>query len=200
MHPYLENTTAATSLLFDELAKEQIDLDELMRRTTAVYIKRTSGGRINPSDYARMSPEEINNWTARYMRDIGTLHAAADQVSMRIRDRHFSLGVLAGAILQMARQGISWRWGGYDQAKGCPRVRDIRNNPALPIAKVVFAGRNQALHFEEEAMRKEPTQDVLDALGLLHAPEKNLARDFLAILEWRDYDSYLKDMQQLLPA
>jgi hypothetical protein len=196
MHQYLHNTRHATKLLFDELAKEELDYDDLMRKRTDIEIKRQFGGRIDPQTYARMSPKEIQARTANHMREVGNLHQVADQVLTRIRDRSFSLAVLAGAILQMGRQGISYEWKVYQKA---PQVRNIHDNPTLPIALVVFAGRNQALHFEEAKMKQKFVRDVLDALGLRHEAKKNLARDFLSHLGWRDYDAYLKDMQQLLP-
>jgi len=108
-------------------------------------------------------------------------------------------GVLAGSVLQIAKQGLSIGW---RRRNNCPSTREVYGQP---IAWVIFAGRNQALHFEDETLTNDETKACLAALtsarapaDLAHIARRSLAPAILSLLGWNDYEAYLADMVALL--
>lgn len=106
---------------------------------------------------------------------------------------------IAGAILQIAKQGISMVYGGLATA---PEGRKIGT---LPMRDIIWQARNQALHYEEGKFNK-PVVDLFATLAFEQGPAFSLpghlgqsrAKQVLAVLGWTNYASYERDMQVLL--
>jgi len=136
-----------------------------------------------------------------------------------------SIGTLCGAILQIAYTGIrlfstnrtvpselsSIIKPGSKLARFCTgrRVREV------PIGLIIYAGRNQYAHWEEEKMKNEVNEWVFNTLAIEHGIKsaekfKDPAFDLnnksiliyssnvLSIIGWDSYDPYLADMKNLL--
>lgn len=136
-----------------------------------------------------------------------------------------SISTLCGAILQIAHTGIRL----YSINKVVPsellsiikhgsklacfctgrRVREV------PIGLIIYAGRNQYAHLDEEKMKNQVNEWVFNTLATEHGIKsaekfKDPAFDLnnkriliyssnvLSILGWDSYDLYLADMKNLL--
>ena len=137
----------------------------------------------------------------------------------------FALGMLCGAILQVAATGIRWFSRNSiipddftisigKQKKGLAPFcigRYVRN---VPIGLIIYAGRNQYNHMEGEELH-EPNRTVFDYLARNHGHTSdepfidpsfdlnntsliNYSANVTALLGWRCYDNYFTDMSQLL--
>ena len=129
------------------------------------------------------------------------LKADMARLQKELIDKDISLQALSGAILQIAKQGLSLVHGGL---KGAPCVRTLAPSP-LTLSAVVWEGRNQAMHYEAG----DPHEPVKECFHELHThfgsrfdlaahSNRSRARQVLEVLGWTDYLSYLKDMQALL--
>lgn len=105
---------------------------------------------------------------------------------------------VCGAILHIAKQGISIVHGGLGNA---PSGRSIGT---VTLRDVVWQGRNQAIHYEEENFH-EPVVHVFHALEASHGADFSLqnyagqsrARQVVDLLGWNSYQAYLSDARQL---
>lgn len=111
----------------------------------------------------------------------------------------FSTAVLCGAVLQIAKQGISIVH--KQAARGFTGGRQIAG---MPLAEVIFEGRNQALHHEEGRfhnpcqtcfMKLERVYD--DRFSLALHPHENLSVHIIDVLGWHSYAAYEQDMRSL---
>ncbi len=110
-----------------------------------------------------------------------------------------ALAVLSGGVLQLGKQGISTVYGKWESS---PNTRQIAG---LPLAEVIWAGRNHALHYEDPKPKdhtrtvfEKLEQDFGKPLSLTLNPQRNLAFHVLCVLGWYSYKSYLADMNALL--
>lgn len=109
-----------------------------------------------------------------------------------------SVQALAGAVLQIAKQGIAVVRG--DLAT-CPPGRSVGRDT---LKNVIWQGRNQSMHWEENAFHPP----VITCFANLHldfgsefrlpttAP-RSLAKQVLRVLGWTDYKSYEHDLVSL---
>lgn len=107
---------------------------------------------------------------------------------------------IAGAVLQIAKQGISLVHGGLAAA---PQGRKIGS---LYTKDIIWQGRNQAIHFEEGNFKKAITDlfTILETeqgarFSLAAHPQQNRAKQVVELLGWTQYASYVQDMQALIP-
>lgn len=118
------------------------------------------------------------------------------QLAARLATRQFSLSALAATVLQYAKQGISVVHGNLGS---CPHGRLVGS---LNLKSVIWQGRNQASHWEEEklhppvvqcfeTLKKEQDADFGDY------NQRSLAYEVVALLNWRDWASFEEDMQSL---
>jgi hypothetical protein len=114
--------------------------------------------------------------------------------------QQISIQALNGAILQIAKQGISLVHNDLNQA---PTGRSIGSTT---LRDVIVAARNQSLHYEEPITNKN-TVAVFSILekeqghifSLANHPKQSRATQVIDLLDWYEYESYIQDMQQLLP-
>lgn len=78
-----------------------------------------------------------------------------DQAKDRLVAREFSRASMAGSILQYAKQGISIVHAGL---AACPDGRLVGSQP---IKKVIWQGRNHALHWEDGRWKPSPCGPAL---------------------------------------
>lgn len=141
--------------------------------------------------YAKMSEANQNRKDLRS--EISALQA-------QIGTLQLSFQVINGAIIQIAKQGISLihaKLGNAPQGRliGSTSVRDI-----------IWYARHQAMHYEETITNK----NVIALFALLEHefgsnfsfakhPLQSRATQVLELLGWADYSAYLKDMALILP-
>jgi hypothetical protein len=128
------------------------------------------------------------------------LKTQAGQLSAKMSIHDASIKGLCGALLQIAKQGISIEYGGPDS---CPSGRPVGRDS---LSNVIWQARNQALHYEEGSFNPSVIQcfmnlarDYGDDFSLSKNSGKNLAYRVVERLGWRTYEDYERDMALLLP-
>jgi hypothetical protein len=108
-----------------------------------------------------------------------------------------SMAVLASAILQLGKQVLSFRFGTK------PDLQSIRMIGSQSIIEVIWEGRNHALHWEDSNPRK-PVRDMLQKLqqdqGIKLIMGRNNALAIIAVLEWKNTNHVVQDLQSLVVA
>lgn len=110
-----------------------------------------------------------------------------------------SQNILAGAVLQIAQQGMSSVHG---RIKNYPnKGRDVYG---APLCDLVWQDRNQAMHYETTATKAD-WEDVFKIIGKsfpgqfdLTPPYKSHAKDIIDLLGWSRYSIYEVDVKSLL--
>lgn len=139
----------------------------------------------------------------------------------------FSIDTLCGSILQIAYRGINL----YSKDKVVPSELSSMIKPksiskvarfcigrtvrGIPIGLIIYAGRNQYNHWDEESLRDPINEFVFNILAVKHGitraerirePAFDLNNEMIQIyssniffiLDWSSYDAYLADMKKLL--
>ncbi|PTX63342.1 hypothetical protein C8P63_104189 [Melghirimyces profundicolus] len=188
---YLENTRYAAENLVSlvwEQKRESIRLiqehDEIKEEWKARYAVSVPGG---------------NEETAHFEEENGSLAMKLKQLEWVREIKVNSLQVLSGALLQIAKQGLSIVHGNFDR---WPTGKVIRGNgQAVTLKEIIRHGRNQSMHFEDDLF--EETKEFFDRLAAVAGdsdlsarknPGKNLAFEVVDFLQWNDYESYESDM------
>ena len=135
----------------------------------------------------------------------------------------FAMATLSGAVLQLAYMAIRQ----YSNHGSVPERFDAlikkdslaekfcigREIRFVPIGLIIYAGRNQAAHYDDNDLR-EPNRSIFEnlckrtshsgkeyrdpAYDLRNGITVNFAGNITYLLGWRSYDAYLKDMRDLL--
>jgi hypothetical protein len=132
----------------------------------------------------------------------------------------YALAALCGSLLQIASMGVRLyskneqipaELSGFVKAANASycigrRVREV------PLGLVIFAGRNQYNHIDDNNLR-EPNATVFEWLATKHGYGENVrdpafdlgaglvwnyASNATSLIGWRDYDTYENDMRSLL--
>jgi len=205
MHQYIIDTEFAAMNLLQLATVEEKELKEQTDRLTGVEAQL----RIHKWDFE--SSDLNDDFSDAYVmgafgrmanaaQEAQALHKQLATLQASIGTHQHSIQAIAGAILQIAKQGISVVHGG---PKTAPEGRKIGT---APIRDVIWQARNQALHYEEGTFNKavtalfttlEKEQGALFSLTK-HA-KQNRAKQILGLLGWTTYAAYLQDMKSLLP-
>lgn len=130
--------------------------------------------------------------------DANSKRTELTELLLEVKDKELSISTLAGAVLQMAKQGISIA---YNYPERAPRVRRIAG---IELAEIIWQGRNQAMHFEcaitpaVEQVFKSLESTFGSRFSLTSNPNRNMAWYVLEVLEWFSYEKYASDMTELL--
>jgi hypothetical protein len=197
LNDYLIQTEYAASSLIDLIRAEEIALDALKSSLSSLKIQQ------QPlyEDFLRKDLDPDGNFD-----EFQTMHAFKKQASNQkqieltkekivdmntsISSKEESIKALSGALLQIAKQGISIVYGSLTT---CPSGRIINNEP---IKNIIWQGRNQSMHFEE-GNYKTPTIRCFSNIGLtLHV--ENLAKEIIDLLDWTTYDNYKNDLIRII--
>ena len=133
------------------------------------------------------------------------------------------MATISGAVLQLAYMAIKQ----YSNHASAPEQFDAlikKNSPAekfcigreirsIPIGLIIYAGRNQAAHYDDSDLR-EPNRSIFEnlcnrtsragkeyrdpAYDLGNGITVSFAANITALLGWRSYNTYLDDMRNLL--
>ena len=204
MNPYIADTSYSTSALIRLIFEEEYEIEMLSQERDSLLRKAEFYYKAFSSKDMQEDFDEI-----RVMYDFGQMAKArkeADEVQAQINVleasidvKDFSLGALSGALLQIAKQGISLTHGGLS---ACPSGRSIGSES---LKNVIWQARNQSMHFEEGNLHRRVRlcfQNLENDFGaqfsLATNPPLNLARHVVRLLEWGDYTQYEKDMGSII--
>jgi hypothetical protein len=205
MHQFLNDTEYAIENLLQLATDEEKTLKELAPRLASVEAQF----RVHKWDFE--SSDLNDDFSDAYVmaafgrmakahQEAATLQSQIAAIQVSIGTHQQATQAIAGAILQIAKQGISIVHG---DLAGAPEGRKIGS---LPIRDIIWQARNQALHFEEGSFKKAVTT-LFSALEAEQGPQFSLAqhanqcraKQVLGLLRWDSYEHYLNDMVVLLP-
>ncbi|MBL8597382.1 MAG: hypothetical protein JNL14_06555 [Devosia sp.] len=126
------------------------------------------------------------------------LRVRVSALEASIGARRLAVQAISGALLQVVKQGIAVVHGSLADAPAGRKVGSVN------LKDVVWQGRNQSLHFEENEFR-QPLKDVFralaenygDAFCLEKHAGQNLAKSVVWLLGWNSYDQYRADIRDL---
>ena len=122
--------------------------------------------------------------------------SGATEIASMLSTIGTSLSIIAGSVLQIAKQGISIT---YDELAKCPDGRMVGRES---LKNIIWQGRNQAMHFEEGNYNENVVKCFRNLeLGygsIFQLSNKNLAFEVLSVLEWKTYEKYENDLKKLL--
>ncbi len=152
---------------------------------------------------AMLQPDFFDQLRAMTRNSAG-IHESAERMfalEATLRTRQFAIQVLCGALLQIAKQGISVTYRN-DWKTRCPDGRAIGSET---LRNVIWQGRNHAMHYEEnspgDAVREcftQLEQSFGAQFSLATQPSSNLSAHIINVLGWHTYAAYEKDMETLL--
>lgn len=209
MNSYVKDTRFAATQLIDLLHREQLALEELEEERDSIN-RRLATFRefLRAADFDDEGiPGGVQAAFTKYMDANEVAKGAFADMTTReqrlkaaVQTKESSLPTLAGALLQIAKQGISFVHGGL---ANCPPGRAIGSEA---IKNVIWQARNQALHFEDgnphppvRACFQQLAQDFGAKFDLVQRRTDNLAFDVVVLLGWQTYEAYERDMSQILP-
>ena len=202
MHPYLRDTEYAAQNLIRLAMDEALHLDalskELSRAEERVKLHQWDFQTSDLSeDFSDAYVMAAFGRAARSAQEADQLRREVVALQASIGSHQQATQAIAGAILQIAKQGLSLVFGGM---AGVPKGRKIGS---LHITDIIMQGRNQSLHHEERAFR-QPVVEVFRVLELEQGerfslskhPGQNRARQVAELLGWTSYAA--QDMEMLL--
>lgn len=202
---YLNQTEKAIRQLFDSLRYYQGLLDRIEPQ---VFVTETEA-----------TVEEIRQWEEEN-------REAMDRCRNAERDyfgQVFSNQTICGSILQIAARGISIYSNHTTIPTSCSSFitpshgkvipfcvgREVRS---LPIGLIIYAGRNQYAHWDDQSLSSTNTK-IFDIMSREHGYGSHLidpsfdltnqqlkiySHNILAILGWRMYEDYISDMKDMI--
>lgn len=205
MHPYLQDTEFAVQNLFrlatDEENQLRIISENLKSKERELQAHQwdfqTSDLNEDFSDAYVMAAFAR---AGRAAQDVERLKCDVAALQASVGTRQHAVQALAGAILQIAKQGVSLVHGNLSAS---PLGKLIGS---LALRDVIWQSRNQSMHYEAEKYR-QPVLDLFSTLeseqgsqfSLASFPKQSRAKQALDVLGWKGYEAYVQDMQALLP-
>lgn len=204
MNQYIEDTAIAVRGLFsligdDEsiLRAKQIELESTLKRQRQAKAILYYGVPMTGSGEDATPYYEKKERDAR--RTKNELKGSIEAMEAAILAKETSVQALAGAILQIAKQGISIVRG---NPANCPSGRSIgREN----LKNVIWQARNQSMHWEVNSFHPSVQTcfanlylDFGADYQLQSSSPRSFAKQILHLLEWTNYETYENDMVSLL--
>lgn len=205
MNQYLAETEFATKNLFALATEEEGRLEGLQERLRPIEAKlkiqqwdfQTSD--LN-DDFADAYVMAAFHRAAKTAQEAENMRQEVATLLASVVAHQHAVQAIAGAIFQIAKQGISMV---FKIPKMAPPGRMIGS---LAVRDIVWQTRNQSMHYEE-GNPKPPVQKLFATLEQEHGvdfsltayPDTSRAKQVLDLLGWTSYHSYLDDMQVFLP-
>lgn len=204
MHQYIQDTQFSASQLIDLIFADEKSLADAEAKRSQLQGKADFHYKVATwkEDYGEFDPYHVVHEYNK-MIDASSKAAQGETEILKILGlilaKEFSIGALSGALLQIAKQGISVVHGGLSN---CPDGRSIGGEP---LKNIVWQGRNQSMHYEE-GNPHQPVRSCFQNLevncgpqfALATNPPRNLARNVIDVLGWKTYQQYETDMISLL--
>lgn len=200
MHQYIRDTRYAAEGLVGLITRDAADYEVLKEQHKAAAAKDAY---YLAAFQAREMGPDANYWYAKRHEAgmaLNGLAAVLRELENRIIDKRQSLAALSGALLQLAKQGISTE---HRHPGNCPNGRKVYG---VGTKCLIWASRNQAIHYENPKEVDHETRAVFAQLNAGRKDETPLnpggkvscAYDIVRILGWESYGQYEADMVSLL--
>jgi hypothetical protein len=203
MHQYIPDTEYAVRGLIELITAEERQLAQLQSQHEGLSSKERylSQSLLNApfNDIAPLEEQAMAIALRKACEELADLQEQIMALQNSIGTKSVSIDVLCGAILQIAKQGISTAHGSLSR---CPDGRSIGTEK---LKNVIWQARNQSMHYEEGNFRP-PLINCFYKLeascgskfSLTLNAGKNLSHDVLKELGWKNYLGYESDMQSLI--
>lgn len=205
MNQYLRETEFASKNLFKLATFEEGELAVLREKLMSAE-KEFDANHIlfRNSDLHEDYPDSfVMNAYSRAMEagsKVMSLKPKVKALRARVSSHQTAVQAIAAAILQIAKQGISLEYG---RRSAAPPGRALGS---LYLRDIIWQGRNQSMHYDDDKP-KEPvlilfktlTQQYGEQFSLAKYAKQSRAKQILDVLGWNSYESYMHDMQELLP-
>lgn len=203
---YLDKTESAVRILFDG-----IDAYFVVLRNEPSGVRSHSHGEDPSHEYVQWAAENPEKLQAAF------------EAQRRFVAESFALATLCGGVLQIAAKAIECYSKVDDVPENCqyffsqPATRPFcigRRVHGVPIGLVIYAGRNQATHFNEKKLSElnelifrrlsDGNPSILDkglrdsSFDLLNPNLTNFASNITTLLGWQSFHEYDEDMRALL--
>lgn len=199
MHQYIIDTSFASKGLIDLIGTDSKNYKALLEEQRLALIKEHS---VNLQFIQKQMHPSANYWhglLAEAYADRAEIEDDMKVLEAKIIDKKHSVSALSGALLQLAKQGVSSVSGRPDN---CPSGRSIYK---IEIKWLIWAARNQSMHYEELKKISDETYNLFSKLNehedFCSIPDSragiNLAYDVVTTLGWLDHDQYIEDMFRL---
>jgi hypothetical protein len=204
MHPYLVDTDYAVRGLFALIGDEGTRSIALHRQLDDVNKELRHANSIlhagaPPSGFGEDTRTYFEKKARDARRQIAELAESVARLQETIDAKSFSIRAIAGAILQVAKQGIVVV---HSELSQCPAGRRIGSQD---LKDVIWQARNQAMHWEDGEFHPPVTacfqtleREFGSTFRLDGSQTGSLAKAVIDQLEWTDADSYNRDMISLL--
>lgn len=147
---------------------------------------------------------DSNQEYAQHMRRMAHFKGAEEAAPAKLAEllakrgaTEIAIGIAAGAVLQLAKQVLSYRFGQRDNLPSTT----ARKVGAQAVTTLIWEGRNHALHWEESAPKTRVVA-MFDALAdegrLILADNRSYAPELLDILGWQDAECVMSDLDAII--
>jgi hypothetical protein len=204
MHPYLVRTRYAAETLITAIFHEEQALASLEPQLRAA--ENRIAGLSEGIQFLAMNPDLDDEGLGqlKYAEAWDTRNQAAGieteitQLTQSIADKGDATTALCGALLQIAKRGITAPNGPQMAVSGPGRIVN-----GLPLERIIWEGRNQSMHHESPL--REAGRRLFAGLAGQYprqfdaAAGRDLAREVINLLEWTSVANYTRDMESILP-
>ena len=201
---FIENSRPAIEHLFSALG----DYYNVLKRaqTTAEEIEGSKQLLSDLFMYRDQWSPDANHHYAQYIKRLEELEKQNAETKAndteRLEEALFNIGatvesmsILAGTVLQIAKQALSIRYGGK------PDLPTARTIGTQSIVEVVWEGRNHAMHWDEGAPREHVRamlNSLADDLNITIEVGKNNCLSILGALQWKTPEAVISDLKALV--
>ena len=198
MNQYIVDTKYAVENLVRLIKEEENQIETLANKLGLALEKH----KVLYADFLSKELDRDENFTeGQYLdsfyrqamyeeEEVEPIIAEIKNLESAMKNKKHSIDSLSGAVLQIAKQGISIKYNGL---QNCPNGRVIKKGVFLK--EVIWHGRNQTMHYEENINNRD-TLTCLNNLGFLLV-NINLSKIIIDLLEWKTYIDYETDMLSL---
>lgn len=206
MEAYLDGTRTATTALFQTRSEVRNELF-ILSGTIQTLEKKLFAMRTESGLYDICEDDEqslVKTYLGRSVQERNEkIKCQRILTALKEKKPHVisSEDATAMFILQLAKQGLSTVHQVRNPA-AAPQGRIIQGNgAAITLTEILWYGRNQAAHVEDQAFNKH-TQDAFDRLNIIYPgtfdvhtpPVPCFANAVLDVLMWNNYETYRADM------
>lgn len=135
--------------------------------------------------------EKLKEWKKK-LEDKSSEELISEEL-LKINASVISMAILAGTILQIAKQTLSIRYMGH------PTILEARKIGNQSIIEVIWEGRNHSMHWETKPRRKvEAMLDALEQdLGVVIDKKSNNCLIIIEALGWKTAEDVIEDLHAL---
>lgn len=204
MHQYISDTEYAVRELINLITVEEKQLSEFQNKYKGLsskekYLNQELMNAPFNDDVDPLQEQAISIDWYKICEELADLQKQIVVLQASIDAKSVSIDALCGAVLQIAKQGISIVHSHLGQ---CPDGRGIGTEK---LKNVIWQARNQSMHYEEGNF-KPPVTDCFANLEISLGNKfslslnmgKNLAHHVIEELGWKDYSTYESDLKSLI--